>query len=42
MLEEGVVAVSGEDEVLVLDGGEDLLFGLLLEQLLLAQGLGDE
>jgi hypothetical protein len=41
-VEKGVVTFCGEDKVLVLNFGEYLLFGLFLEQLLLAEGFGDE
>lgn len=42
VLEEGLKAVRGEDEVFVFDGLDYLLLGLLLQELLLAVSCGDQ
>ena len=46
VIEKGLIAMSGEDKVLVLDGLNDCLFGLLFQQLFLASDIdnkeGDE
>lgn len=42
VIEKGLIAMSGEDKVLVLDGLNDCLFGLLFQQLLLASDVDNE
>jgi hypothetical protein len=42
VVKEGLIAMSGEDKVLVLDGLNDCLFGLLFEQLLLTSDVDNE
>lgn len=42
VMEEGLVAVGGKYQIFVLDGFDDLLLGLLLQQLLLCVDVDDE